>query len=199
MILVATTAALAEDLNPPPWDRANPRSSFQLWEFFTDDTSPAPDILENPFGAPVLDVIPAADWMPEVDGHIGVWPLSGEIDVWIPNWPEICWWKDIQIQLVWKPAYLNDYLWDDQPLVGVTTGLEQYKVFIESTTQKLDDGWMYSLYDIEVFPNPIWEWIAIKGDILVDELVIDTLCIPEPATMLLIGMGGLAVLRKRKL
>ncbi len=197
VLLVACSIATADDLNPPPWSRDNPHSSFQLWEFFTDDTSPAPDALDNPFGDPVLDVVPMGDWIPEVDGHIGVWPLSGEIDVFIPNYTEVCFWKEIVIQLVWKPAYLNDYSWDNRPLVGVTPSVDPYKVFTVSRTEELDDGWMYSLYEIEVIPNPLWEWIAIKGDILVDQLVIDTLCVPEPSSLALLGLCAIALLRRR--
>ena len=131
-----------------------------------------------------------------IDDRQGVVPLSGEIDVLIPNYWELRPWKDIQIHLTWKPAGL-DLILPDKPLVGVTPGYDPYKVFTVSTSENLGLGWVYSLYEIEVIPNPPEEWIAIKGDILVDELVIDTVCVPEPVTIALLGLGGLVVLHRR--
>jgi hypothetical protein len=58
--------------------------------------------------------------------------------------------------------------------------------------------WTQSIYSIVIWPNPREEWIAIKGDILVDKLDIKTTCVPEPATMGLLSLGGLALLRSRR-
>ncbi len=170
----------------------------QVWLFSNDDTTPAPDVVSNPYGNPELVVKPFAPWIPFIDGRDGVWPLSGKIDAYIPNRPEICWWKDIVIQLTWKPAGLTDAFWDDKPNVGVVPGVDPYTLYMESTTTALGDGWMSSLYEIRLFPNPPWETIGIEGDILVDQLAINTECIPEPATICLLGLGALALLRKRR-
>ncbi len=187
--------ALADDVTIPVW-RGDPGSTYQLWEFSTPELPPTPDEIRNPYGYPEMVLTPAGDWIQSIDDRQGVWPLSGEIDVWIPNKPPICWWKDIQIQLTWKPAGLTDQFWDDKPLVGVTPGVDPYKSIMVSTTDGLVNGWMYTLFEIELIPNPPWEWIAIKGDILVDELVIDTICIPEPMTICFLGLGALTLLRR---
>jgi len=60
------------------------------------------------------------------------------------------------------------------------------------------NDWNVTLYKITIWPNPAEEWIAIKGDIVVDQLEIVTECIPEPATMGLLGLGSLALLRNRR-
>ena len=53
-------------------------------------------------------------------------------------------------------------------------------------------------------PQPGWEQVVLTGsmlagqEVLLDQVDIDTHCIPEPATMGLLGMGVLALIRRRK-
>jgi len=53
-------------------------------------------------------------------------------------------------------------------------------------------------------PQPGWEQVVLTGSmldgqqVLLDQIDIDTRCIPEPATMGLLGMGVLALIRRRK-
>ena len=54
-------------------------------------------------------------------------------------------------------------------------------------------GWYETTFKWEIRPNPPDEFFMIGGNILVDELVIDTWCIPEPTTLSLLG-GGLVLL-----
>ncbi|MFA6176853.1 MAG: hypothetical protein WC765_09785, partial [Phycisphaerae bacterium] len=58
--------------------------------------------------------------------------------------------------------------------------------------------WYHTTYLFEVRPNPIVEYVTIGSAVWVDELVIDTLCMPEPATVGLLCDGALGMLRKRK-
>jgi hypothetical protein len=55
----------------------------------------------------------------------------------------------------------------------------------------------YSIYHIDRLVNPPSEYIKIRGGINADELVVDTWCVPEPATIGLLCLGT-AMLRKRK-
>jgi hypothetical protein len=49
----------------------------------------------------------------------------------------------------------------------------------------------HSVYHIDLHPNPSSEIIHIRGGINVDELVVDTYCVPEPAAWFLLLTGGL--------
>ena len=174
-----------------------------VWYFQDENPMPAADVVETAYGEATLRVEPAAiqdPWKEVVDGRLGVWALSGEIDVIIPNYQVLQPYKTITIDLVWKPGGNNDFM-PDRPLVGVSAvPMERMEMTRpdEDADVALDDGWWRSRYNIIIFPNPPEEWIAIKGDILVDELTIETECVPEPATMGLLGLGSLALVRFRR-
>jgi len=62
----------------------------------------------------------------------------------------------------------------------------------------LGDGWFESTYTWRIPGNPLDESFTIGGTIDVDEIVIDTWCVPEAATFVLLGLGGSLVVRRRK-
>jgi hypothetical protein len=176
-------------------------TTSQLWLFDEEDRNPVADVVDNPYGDPALQVVPGTGGWAD-----GVWALSGEIDVIIPNRPVVDGYKEITITLRWSAGENLDAFLPDMPLVGVTaigrdpTGAP-IQVLEKMTMDVVHDpgiDWTVSVYDITIWPNPVEEWIAIKGDILVDSLKIETDCIPEPATMGLLGLGSLALLRIRR-
>ena len=66
-----------------------------------------------------------------------------------------------------------------------------------SRNDTTEAGWTLSVFRINLYPNPPEEWFTIKGDIIVDHLAIDTRCLPEPATVALLGLGALVVFRQK--
>ena len=117
--------------------------------------------------------------------------------MYIPNRLEPLPKKEIWIQLIWQPGGNDQTLFlPDEPLVAVTP-FDSIQFSRQDTAL---NGWTHSLFTIDMWPNPPEEWITIKGDILVDNLAIDTRCIPEPATFALLGVGGVLMnlIRKRR-
>ena len=191
---IASSPVFAGLFPPAPW-RGSEGSTYQEWHFLTSDYCPPPDFNDNPYGEPLLEVDTPYEWIETIDLAEGVWPLSGEIDMYVPNRPEQLPEKEIWLELIWRPGDMDPgpFL-PDEPIVGVTP----FESMQMSRTDALDlNGWMHSLFIINMWPNPIEEWITVKGDILVDELMIDTRCIPEPAAICLLGIGGLILLCKR--
>ncbi len=52
----------------------------------------------------------------------------------------------------------------------------------------------------EIGPNPEGEWLTfwLVNSTNIEEIVVDTICMPEPASMGLMALGGLAFLVRRR-
>jgi len=162
------------------------------WRFDTPDPNPLPDVVVNPYGMPTTQIYPGVGqaWWPDLNGKIGVWPLSGEIWIEIPNNPVPNPLKEIYIQLTWEEQAPGN-----KPIVQTTEPYAEAGLLLQETP--LDGLWMHSIYTIQLLPNPAFEMILISGGIDVDQLVIDTICIPEPASLMLLVIGSLALVRRR--
>ena len=68
-------------------------------------------------------------------------------------------------------------------------------------SQVLPDGWIHEVYAMTLDLNPMHEWFEMGyvTNVLIDQIVIETLCyVPEPATMVLLGLGSLLMIRRKR-
>jgi hypothetical protein len=207
--VVAAGPALADDLLPPDW-RGAPSSTLQIWEFPTDDNPVEPDVSANPFGTALATIygefeFPNRDtfWIAEDYGHVGVWNIGGSIGLEIPNDPEPRAQKLIRLQLTYdggpppEPAPRIDVV---AAAGGVVTDFQLVEQII------LDDVYVHDTYDIVLEPNPNSEtiWVLPRYcQIYIDQIVVDTLCVPEPSTLVSLiagamGVAACAVWRRRR-
>jgi hypothetical protein len=170
-------------------------TTHHMWYFDTQDLSPAPDVVDNAPGIPPAEMLvtpgPLGSW---VDG---AWELSGEIDIIIENDPTPRDMKIIDVMLTWSPGDLDSFLPKMPGILVSADGMTRSEMEVVNDPIA-GTPWTLSTYHITIWPNPEREWIAIKGNIIVDALDIKTECIPEPATMGLLGLGSLALLRYRR-
>lgn len=213
-LTVALVAASPAATEPPVlnWQRDDGGATFQEWYFGTDDTTPAPDDSYNPYATdnnPVrLRVETDHGWYGSLSRGEGVWVLSGEIDTVIPNRPEPNPYKEIVLELTWKPLwdvpdnpFTPDPFLPDTPSIGAGSLIDgqNYSVAISYALGDPDSsGWYHTSAKITIEPNPPIEYISIKGNILVDSLSVDTICVPEPTTIAFLAAGGLYALLPRK-
>lgn len=218
LALFVVTPAIAEDINPPNW-RGGPLTTFAGYEFLqpgvdtgqgTEFVYPTPDFGFLPLGDPILTHIPGpgAGWSPtqptgddfDNEGWVN---LSGEIIIEIPNFENNNPRKQIWIQLTWEPQFDGSIptVQIIDPILGLPSTLPLVRQELLAPGFDPVNPWRAVYHDtwhLELFPNPAFETILISGGINVAELVIDTQCVPEPATMSLLALGGLAILRRRK-
>jgi hypothetical protein len=173
----------AEDVSPPDWrDNGEEGLTFQHWDF-TDPINWAPEVCSNVFGEPLTDIMggvwtnglqhptdptgmPATGWYFPEDG-------SGIILV-IRNRPEETMFKVIRLQITSTKA----------PKIGITSdsGTTASNIFSQPIQH---GGTPYYTYisDWILRPNPEYEVITITFpfDTILEEIVVDTWCTPEPA------------------
>lgn len=200
-VLLGTVLVLnpvwADDYNPPPW-RGENNTTTQIWEFPTDTNPSDPDSYVNPNGTANLTVtgdFPFTAWLADDKGHQGVWKFEDFIKIDIANYVIQNPYKEIWIQLTFAAdggAGLSPLINTVPTLTGVPTLIDK---------QQVDSYYWRATYSLIIEPNPDFESIYIQPrdcTMYLDELVIDTICVPEPTTICLISLGTLVLLRKRK-
>lgn len=224
LTFLASSPALAEDLHPPIW-RGQPGSAWVVYEFnkpleYSGNPPyyPTPDGGYLPFGQPVLTYVPGpgAGWHPKQptwaigggalydppgvpgDGWLN---LSGEITLWMPNSQVPNPRKDVWIQFVWEPQAPGNVptLQFLDPLRPPTT-IPLVRTVLWQAPPTDPNPWRVVYHDvwhINLYPNPPSETFQIRGGVNLDELVVDTWCVPEPAILLPACIGALALLRRR--
>jgi len=197
-VLVIAVSANAEDLYPPPWrttPAGAPPTTYQVWEFNTSANPAAPDFVANAYGMPSA-TIEVGTWLPTYLSATGVWHFEDYIALDIPNRPVPDERKEIWLQI----TYLNDTSQGGAPYQAPEIALVPDAVGSEYLLAYYQLGDFYhAVYSITIEPSPYQETIYIlpRGcAVYVDEVVVDTRCIPEPLSALLLSVAGLLIRRR---
>ncbi len=212
-VLVFAVVAPADDTFPPTW-RGLEGTTVQEWEF----TAPGPNygppdgaLFDNPYGDPVAYDDPGgwpSTWRSSHGGRDGVLEFIGPYALVfdIPN-------RDLPNEEKWIQIQTTFYSPQFYPMEQGPAGVNiVYDSSVYSSDQpptpqswsSLGDGWYMHVFDIVLPWNPVFERIELYWDsavfepYFVDQVVIDTYCVPEPASLGLMAAGAVLLLRRRR-
>ncbi|MDP6636479.1 MAG: PEP-CTERM sorting domain-containing protein [Phycisphaerae bacterium] len=219
LAFAASPAAFAADVwgGPPndTWNRGDPGSTWQHWDF-CDPVVHTPCEGQNEYGTPGFEFEEPGAWqwvaeLPPLDpGDTQSYPIdgwqfngpagsTGTLILHIPNRPRPNEEKLIFLQITSSkgPSGVTALGFDSAAGgTGYTSGTwPTGKPQIQHP-----NGWYTYNYGLSIRPNPEFEDIVIDvpAGTIIDQIVVDTICTPEPATLSFLAIGGLAVLRKRR-
>lgn len=144
----------------------------------------------------------------DVQDRTGVVEL-GNLDFTLENYPDPAPTTEARIQLTWLPTIMGGTIISDDPFevdigFGSPPKIETWSSPTQASSivlvneERLDDGWMHSVYDITFDGNPSSETFAITGGSWLDEVIIDTHSVPEPCAPVLAIFAGFVVLLRRR-
>jgi len=207
-VAVLASAASADDALPPSYRGLN-RTVTAQWDTWIGSGPggiPADTYTENPdMGRWAYVQNNGAQYHPTVAGRTGVMELFAHDNLvfHLDNYPDGAW-KKIRVQIT-----LYQFPVPGDAGINVTTDAgTTILVLPESCTWSYHmNNWITYACDYEIAPNPAWEEIGLKffttdgapnyPPWFVDQVTIDTFC-PEPATLGLLAVGGLALLARRR-
>ena len=200
LIVAAMTAgAYADDYDPPPW-RGGPCSVEAHWKFDTESAfAPNPYNTVGGDGCGELHGTEPRVTDPATTGftwHDGAWKNDGDeaalMYFYLPNWMRELdtSWKDIRFQIAYDgaaPSVFRCYGFGDQ---------EEYESSLVADLSYAG----HFVQDWRISPNPWHEEFIFDVPVgtSITQVVIDTRCIPGPAALSLLGLGGLALVRRRR-
>jgi hypothetical protein len=133
---------------------------------------------------------------PDGNGVEGT-PLAGTtvpVSIWIPNNPD----ENLMKKIFWQMTSDKSPTPTGSPPTTMPPGTSQPA----PNPQIQHDASQWYTYNglNEIVPNPDGEWLTFElvDSTNIEEIVIKTVCMPEPATLSLMAMGGLGVLLGRR-
>ena len=197
-LFCAGTAGAMDVWGGPPegtWQRGEPGSTFELFDFDLPEYGP-PEVFDNPFGVPTWDIFCGTfewgEWEAPIElgpnGFVTGWhctdPAGGAIVLHIPNQPDPNQLKAIFIQMTSTkfPSCV-------QVIGGGAMGPYGSGSWTTGKPHIQHDGpapfgglWYTYNFGRYVMPNPEYEDIIIDVPYctVIDQVVIDTICTPDP-------------------
>jgi len=215
------TPALGEHVNDPPWvtDPTDPEwaggtTTSQTWGFMDESWFPYfyPEEMNNPFGEPSVELLGDMSYMPpgsgatdpngNPTGAVHFDGESGEIKITIANFPPQNPKKVIWLEVTSDTAIPPGGITTSPPGTPMT-GLPGGAGWSVPPHSPAPSGkWWYTYtYGFEIRPNPESETITIDAVpcTWIEEIVVHTICtVPEPATLGLLAVGTVALIRRRR-
>ncbi|MBN2269617.1 MAG: PEP-CTERM sorting domain-containing protein [Sedimentisphaerales bacterium] len=174
----------------------------QQWDFDNNSNPAIPEIDLNPYGTAIAtmagsDSGPPPDWVTNLLGRDGVWTGEGILKVIleIPNQMIPNPYKEIGLEIGFV-GDLVDFSIIPIPIGGSVELVEQNIEVVDPT-----NGWLKLTAKFILEPNPYSEIICYSfasGLAAIDYIIVKTICVPEPMTVSLIGLGGLILARRRR-
>lgn len=192
----------AAALGVPTWRTSpagQPPTTYQQWTFDSNDSiDVVPEVSANTYGTATADIEVSGDvsgiagWKDTWLGRDGVW--HGDLTkIWltIPNRDVPDDYKEIWIEVGFRGFLIDSAILD--PTTGITA--------LGSTVDELQDGWKTLTIGWRIEPNPVEETVYLAFEDSgadLDYVIVDTICIPEPATLLLLLTGVAAYRHKAR-
>ena len=205
ILCLVATGASADDLRPPDW-RGQLGTTLQDWDYLTGDNPVGPDGDygdQNPYGEPLCTLSGPEDmeWSLESSSNRnGLWAAVLNADFYLPNDPEPDLEKWIRVQVMYR--VVGPHTAPSSVTAAIGTDVFDGTLTETITLYGHGYGWKLDVWDIVGSPNPEFEYVDVNfpgeyGGIL-DHVVIDTICTPEPATVAFMGIGCLLACRRRR-
>ncbi|MCX5634358.1 MAG: PEP-CTERM sorting domain-containing protein [Planctomycetota bacterium] len=193
-LAVPALANLSQSLGS--WNEGAVGSTHQLWHFTPgyvtaisgNGYSATPEQVSNPVPSSVVaSILPGGSW-DNVTQFISTGGISVSLE--IPNYENLNKYKEIWV--------------DIGTAVATNFAVSAFDGGSITFTSRVLSGQGDAEFGFRIWPNPYTEivtfWVtsATGAPAVLDYIHVDTICIPEPATIALLGLGVLTLLRKRR-
>lgn len=207
-VVILSGAALADDVLPPVWrgESNTVYAEWDSWEGF--NTTPTPFYPDNWYSNPVglsspdSQAYDTAQYLSSYADRNDVVEIDGmsQIDFLMPNFVDQDQ-TELWIQLTYWVAETTEvtFLLDTDPYTDDING-----PYLQGSVEH-DSGWVTEAYSFTILPSVDAELITLdfadassSTPIYLDQVVIDSVAVPEPtAAVLLVALAALGLARRR--